>query len=67
MTAAPDFPFVPDLLRHVSPIEWKGAILYGENKFDPPPSSRCASLSVYFCHESGRHPKPAPISRSGLT
>ena len=27
--AAPDFPFDPDLLRHVSPIEWKNVILYG--------------------------------------
>ena len=23
LAAAPDFPFDPDLLRHVSPIEWK--------------------------------------------
>ena len=33
--AAPDFPFDPDLLRHVSPIEWKNVILYGEIKIDP--------------------------------
>ena len=25
----------PDLLRHVSPIEWKNVILYGEIKIDP--------------------------------
>ena len=27
MAAAPDFPFDPDLLRHVNPIEWKNVIL----------------------------------------
>ena len=32
IAAAPDFPFDPDLLRHVSPIEWKNVILYGEIK-----------------------------------
>ncbi|MXX90686.1 MAG: Tn3 family transposase [Boseongicola sp. SB0677_bin_26] len=35
MTAAQDFPFDHDLLRHVSPIEWKNVILYGEIKIDP--------------------------------
>ena len=35
MAAAPDFPFDPELLRHVSPIEWKNVILYGEIKIDP--------------------------------
>ena len=35
MTAAPNFPFDRDLLRHVSPIEWKNIILYGEVKIDP--------------------------------
>ena len=35
MTAAPDFPFDRNLLRHVSPIEWKNIILYGEIKIDP--------------------------------
>ena len=30
LAAAPDFPFDPDLLRHVSPIEWKNVVLYGE-------------------------------------
>ena len=34
IAAAPDFPFNPDLLRHVSPIEWKNVILYGEIKID---------------------------------
>ena len=33
--AAQDFPFDPDLLRHVSPIEWKNVVLYGEIKIDP--------------------------------
>ena len=32
---AADFPFDPDLRRHVSPIEWKNVILYGEIKIDP--------------------------------
>jgi len=35
LAAAPDFPFDADLLRHVSPIEWKNVILYGEIKIDP--------------------------------
>ena len=35
LAAAADFPFDPDLLRHVSPIEWKNVILYGEIKIDP--------------------------------
>ena len=35
MAAAADFPFDPDLLRHVSPIEWKNVVLYGEIKLDP--------------------------------
>ena len=35
MVAAPDFPFDPDLLRHISPIEWKNVVLYGEIKIDP--------------------------------
>ena len=35
IAAAPDFPFDPDPLRHVSPIEWKNVILYGEIKIDP--------------------------------
>ena len=30
MAAEPDFPFDPDLLRHVSPIEWKNVVLYGD-------------------------------------
>ena len=33
--AASDFPFDSELIRHVSPIEWKNVILYGEIKIDP--------------------------------
>ena len=43
ITAAPDFPVDRDLLRHVSPIDWKNIILYGRSR-STPPSSRCASL-----------------------
>ena len=35
IAAAPDFPFDPDLLRHVSPIEWDNVILYSEIKTGP--------------------------------
>ena len=35
MVAAPDFPFDPELIARVSPIEWKNIILYGEIKIDP--------------------------------
>ena len=35
MAATPDFPFDRDLLRHVSPVEWKNVILYGEIRIDP--------------------------------
>ena len=35
LAAAPDFPFDPDLLRHVSPIEWKNVVVNGEIKIDP--------------------------------
>ena len=27
LAATPDFPFDPDLLRHISPIEWKNVVL----------------------------------------
>ena len=52
MAAAPDFPFDPDLLRHVSPIEWKNVVLYGEIKIDPAklkmrrPSTRASGVSM---------------------
>ena len=35
MAATPDFPFDRDLLKHISPIEWRSVILYGEIKIDP--------------------------------
>ena len=35
------------LLRHVSPIEWKNVVLYGESSRSTPPSSRGDALSVY--------------------
>ena len=35
ISAAPDFAFDPELIRHISPIEWKNVILYGEIKIDP--------------------------------
>ena len=45
ITAAPDFPFDPDLLRHVSPIEWKNVILYGEIKIDPAKDQAARALA----------------------
>ena len=47
MAAAPDFPFDPDLLRHVSPIAWKHVILSGEIKIDPA-KLKMRELRVYF-------------------
>ena len=35
IAAAPDFPFDPELIARVSPIEWKNIILYSEIKIDP--------------------------------
>ena len=35
IAAASGFPFDSELIRHVSPIEWKNVILYGEIKIDP--------------------------------
>ena len=35
IAAAPDFPFDPELIARVSPIEWKNVVLYGEIKIDP--------------------------------
>ena len=63
LAAAPDFPFDPDLLRHVSPIEWKNVVIYGEIKIDPA-SSRCAALSVYFNTNlvGTLRPAPPPVS-----
>ena len=55
IAAAPDFPFDPDLLPHVSPIEWNNIILYGEIKIDPAKLKLRVPWRV-FLHESGRHP-----------
>ena len=51
---APDFPFDPDLLPHVSPIEWNNVILYGEIKIDPAKLKLRVPWCV-FLHESGRY------------
>ena len=53
--AAPDFPFDPDLLPHVSPIEWNNVILYGEIKIDPAKIKLRVPWRL-FLHESGRYP-----------
>ena len=55
LAAAPDFPFDPDLLRHVSPIEWKNVILYGEITIDPAKLTM-RDPSRVFLHESCRYP-----------
>ena len=65
IAAAPDFPFDPDLLRHVSPIEWKNVILYGEIKIDPAKLKRREPSRV-FQHESGRYPVFMAASCHGL-
>ena len=64
MAAAPDFPFDPDLLRHVSPIEWKNVILYGEIKIDRAKLKMRGPQRV-FRHESGRY--PSVVSTSSTT
>ena len=55
IAAAPDFPFDPDLLPHVSPIEWNNVILYGEIKIDPAKLKLRVPWRV-FLHELGRYP-----------
>ena len=35
IAAASDFPFDPEFIARVSPIEWKNVILFGEIKIDP--------------------------------
>ena len=35
LAAQPDFPFDPDLIQYVSPIEWHNVVLYGEIRIDP--------------------------------
>ena len=61
LAAAPDFPFDPDLLRHVSPIEWKNVILYGEIKIDPS-KLKMRRLLRAFQHESCPRGLPSKIS-----
>ena len=63
---AADFPFDPDLRRHVSPIEWKNVILTTARSRSTPPSSRCATLIVYFCTNLVSTP-PQPRFRGLLT
>ena len=71
MTAQPDFPFDHDLLRHVSPIEWKNVTLYGEIKIDPAKLRVQGRLRV-FHHESGYYPsmgyglQDARVAEDGL-
>ena len=55
IVAAPDFPFNPELIALVSPIEWKNVILYGESKIDPD-KLRIRGRSSAFLHESGSYP-----------
>ena len=52
MAAAPDFPFDPELIARVSPIEWKNVILYGEIKIDPA-KLRIRNPKRAFLHGSG--------------
>ena len=35
LVADPDFPFDPNLIQHVSLIEWHNIVLYGEIRIDP--------------------------------
>lgn len=35
LVSGPDFPFDPDLIQHVSPVEWHNIVLYGEISLDP--------------------------------
>ena len=35
IAAAPDFPFDPELIARISPIEWRNIVLYGEINLDP--------------------------------
>ena len=35
LAAQPDFPFDPNLIQYVSPIEWHNVVLYGEIRIDP--------------------------------
>ena len=58
LAAAPGFPFDPELITHVSPIEWKNVILYGEIKIDPA-KLRIRGPQSAFLHECCRYPFPS--------
>ena len=55
IATAHDFPFDPELIARVSPIEWKSIILYGEIKLDPD-KLRVRDRERAFLHESGSYP-----------
>ncbi len=62
MTATPDFPFDHELLRPLSPIEWKNVTLCGEIEFDPAklwPRVRQRA----FQHEPGYYPDNECVER----
>ena len=61
LAAAPDVPFDPDLLRHVSPIEWKNVIRSGEITIDPA-TLTMRDPSRVFLHESCRYPRMVACS-----
>ena len=77
LAAAPDFPFDPDLLRHVSPIEWKNIVLYGEIKIDPRQAHEawplaCISTRIWSvplrpasCSTSIREQHPRSLAANG--
>ena len=52
MAAASDFPFDPERIARVRPIEWKNVIRYGEIKIDPA-KLRIQNPKRAFLHESG--------------
>ena len=56
LAATPDFPFDPDLLRHVSPIEWKNVILYGEQ----PPGGNDDDIRTAAGRRHSPPPQPPP-------
>ena len=62
MTAAPDFPFDHELLRPLSPIEWKNVILCGEIEFDPAKLWPRVRQSV-IQHEPGYYPDNECVER----
>ena len=65
LAAAPDFPFDPDLLRHVSPIEWKNVVLYGEIKIDPAKLTRRGPKAVSRYRIANCIDDERPLARVG--